>query len=117
MPRDAELYLADILEACRRIRGYVAGLDATGFAEDTRSADTVLRNLEIIGEAVKKLPPEMLARAPEIPWGDVAGLRDILAHAYFSVDLSLIWDIVQHELPALEAAIHRLADDRSRSAP
>jgi uncharacterized protein with HEPN domain len=64
---------------------------------------------------VKKLPPEMLARVPEIPWGDVAGLRNILAHAYFSVDLPLIWDVVQHEPPALEAAVHRLsqADDRS----
>jgi uncharacterized protein with HEPN domain len=108
MPRDTDLYVGDILEACRRVGGCVAGLDYTGFVDDTRTADAVLRNLEILGEAVKKLPPEMLADAPEIPWRDVAGLRDILAHAYFSVDLSLIWDIVQNELPALEAAIRRL---------
>ena len=50
----------------------------------------------------------MLAEAPEIPWRDVAGLRDVLAHAYFSVDLGLIWDIVRNELPALEAATRRL---------
>ena len=108
MPRDANLYLADILEACRRIGDYVVGLNFTSFVDDTRTTDAVLRNLEILGEAVKKLPPTMLAEAPEIPWRDVAGLRDVLAHAYFSVDLGLIWDIVQNELPALEAATRRL---------
>lgn len=108
MPRDADLYLADILEACRRIQDYTAGLGYTVFAADNRTTDAVLRNLEILGEAVKRLPPRMLAEAPEIPWRDLAGLRDILAHAYFSVDLTLIWDIVQNELPALETAARRL---------
>lgn len=108
MPRDVDLWLGDIVEACERIRGYVAGMDAAGFKADTRTSDAVLRNLEIIGEAVKKLPPELLARAPDVPWGDVAGLRDVLAHAYFRVDLALIWDTAKHELPALEAAVRRL---------
>ncbi len=110
MPREADLYLSDIAEARRRIRTYVAGLDHAGFADDTRTTDAVLRNLGIIGEAAKKLPPEMRAGVPEIPWGDVAGLRDILAHAYFRVDLSLIWDIVQNELPTLDSAVQRLRD-------
>ena len=66
-------------------------------------------------EAVKKLPPELLAQAPHVPWSDVAGFRDILAHAYFRVDLTLVWDIVQHELPALEEAARQLGaiDDES----
>jgi uncharacterized protein with HEPN domain len=108
MPRDARLWLADVLEACERIRAYVANSDFDGFMADTRTADAVLRNLEIVGEAVKKLPPELLAQAPHVPWSDVAGFRDILAHAYFRVDLTLVWDIVQHELPALEEAARQL---------
>jgi uncharacterized protein with HEPN domain len=108
MPRDARLWLADVLEACERVRAYVANSDFDGFMADTRTADAVLRNLEIVGEAAKKLPPELLAQAPHVPWSDVAGFRDILAHAYFRVDLTLVWDIVQNELPALEEAARQL---------
>jgi uncharacterized protein with HEPN domain len=115
MPRDTRLWLADLLEACGRIRAYVADGDLNEFLEDTRTADAVLRNLEIVGEAVKKLPPELLAQAPHVPWSDVAGFRDILAHAYFRVDLTLVWDIVQHELPALEEAARQLGTINEQS--
>lgn len=108
MPRDADLYLADILEACRRISDYIRGSDLAAFMLDTRNSDAVLRNLEIIGEAVKKLPPELRAREAEIPWKDIAGLRDNLAHAYFRIDLALIWDVVTSELPELDAAVRRI---------
>jgi uncharacterized protein with HEPN domain len=115
MPRDTRLWVDDVLEACERIRAYVADCDFDAFMADTRTSDAVLRNLEIVGEAVKKLPSELLAQAPHVPWSDVAGFRDILAHAYFRVDLTLVWDILQHELPALEEAARQLGaiDDES----
>jgi uncharacterized protein with HEPN domain len=107
MPRSAQLYLGDLLEMCRRIRDYTAGLDAASFAADGRTVDAVLRNLEIAGEAVKNLPPEVLAMAPEVPWQKVVRLRDLLAHAYHRIETAVIWRIVQDDVPVLEAVARR----------
>ena len=71
----------------------------------------VLRNLEVIGEAIKRLPVEWRERAPEIPWQDVAGLRDILIHQYQGVDFAIVWDIVANEVPALHGAVSELLND------
>lgn len=116
MPRDARLYLDDLVEACRYVRDFTAGLDAAAFAADHRTMHAVLRNLEIAGEAAKNLPPEMLARAPEVPWRKLIRLRDLLAHAYYRVDPAVVWDLVQGDVPALEAAARRLAAEY-RSPP
>ena len=109
MPRDVGLYLDDLLEACHDIREFTAGLDAVAFAADRRTVLAILRSLEIAGEIVKNLPPEMLARAPDVSWRKLIRLRDLLAHAYHRVDLAVIWDVVQNDVPALEAAARRLA--------
>ncbi len=70
--------------------------------------DGICRNLAIIGEAVKKLPPTLLERGPDIEWRKIAGLRDVLVHAYASVDLGIVWDVVQNKLPGLRRAIEAL---------
>lgn len=81
MSRDYKLYLADILEAIRKIESYVQGLSLQQFSEDEMRVDAVLRNIEIIGEATKNIPPEVRAKYPSIEWRKIAGLRDVAIHA------------------------------------
>lgn len=82
------------------------------FFSDRKTQDAVIRNLEIIGQVVRDLGPETLAaRRPEISWIRIAGARNILAHQYLGVDLSLIWNIVEHDLTALEAAVAGLLEE------
>lgn len=105
MSREVDLWLEDILESGRLVSGWTRGLTPAEFRADRRTVDAVLRNLEVIGEAVKHLPEDLRSREPTIPWRRIAGLRDVLAHAYFAVDLDLVWDVVAHHLePLLEAA-------------
>lgn len=100
--RTARLLLADMLDRFDRIERYIAGLDGVAFLQDSKTCDSVVRNLEIIGEAANRLPPELTQRHPEIPWRRIVGLRNRVVHEYFDVDLELVWEIVCVELPALK---------------
>ena len=108
MPRDYKVYLEDILEAIRRIREYTAGTSRAALERDTRTTDAVLRNLEIVGEAVKGLPASLREAESGVEWRKIAGLRDVLAHAYFDVDLDIVWDVLESKLPALEIEVRRI---------
>jgi len=111
MPRDPRLYLDDILEAIGQIQKYTAALDYGGFAEDRKTQDAVVRNLEIIGEPVRRLPESTRTGAAEIEWRKLVGLRNILTHEYFGVSLPLIWDVVENKLGPLEIACRKLLAD------
>ncbi|MBW3538993.1 MAG: DUF86 domain-containing protein [Planctomycetes bacterium] len=110
MSRDWRLFLDDILECCRRVRSYTAGLDQAGLVADLMAYDAVLRNLEIVGEAAKKIPPDVRQQMPDIEWTKIAGMRDWLAHAYFHVNADIVWDVVQNKLPDLEQTVQRYQD-------
>lgn len=108
MPRNPADRLHDIIEACEAIARYIAEYDAQSFATDPKTRDAVVRQFEIIGEAVKALPSEWTAREPGIQWRQIAGFRDVLAHAYFAVEVSVVWDAAAHKAPALRLACLRL---------
>jgi uncharacterized protein with HEPN domain len=102
--------LRDILEAIRRIGDYSRGMVYDQFVDDTRTQDAVIRNLEIIGEAAKKIPDDVKAQLEQIPWRRIAGTRDRLIHDYFGVNLEIVWIIIQDELPALSPLLKEYLD-------
>lgn len=105
--KDDRVYLGHILEAIQDIQQYAsAGRDA--FMTDRMRQDALIRKLEVVGEAVKNLSENTKQRQPEIPWRRIAGMRDRLTHAYFGVDLSLVWVAVERELPNLKTAVEEL---------
>jgi uncharacterized protein with HEPN domain len=108
MPRDSSADFDDILDAISAIRDYTQSLTRDDFGRDRKTVDAVLRNLEVIGEAVKQLPADVRSAHPDVEWQKIAGLRDILIHAYFGVDLDIVWDVVSNKLPALERRIREI---------
>ncbi len=112
MPKSYKLYLEDIRYSIAKIEAYTSGVSFEEFAGNSLIVDGTVRNLEIIGEAVKKLPPSLTEAHPEIAWKKMAGLRDILIHEYFGVDVKIIWDIVRHKLPELKEVVRKILSEK-----
>jgi uncharacterized protein with HEPN domain len=100
--RDWQFRVNDILEAIDKIERYTQDMDFSGWLEDEKTVDAVIRNIEVIGEASSHLPDEVLQRYKDIPWRLMKGIRNILAHEYFGVDLEIIWKTVKEDLPAIK---------------
>ena len=98
-PRDYRDHLDDISEAARKALEFVAGMDYEGFLRDEKTAYAVVRALEILGEATKRIPLEIRDRFPEVPWRSMAGIRDKLVHDYVSVNLEVVWKTITEDLP------------------
>ncbi len=105
--RDWRLFLADMKEAGEKVLRYTAGMDAASLAGDEKSRDAVLRNLEIIGEAAKRIPAAERAFLPHVDWRRIAGFRDIVAPAYFGIDDTILRDIVRNKVPELLTALRQ----------
>ena len=112
MSRIYSHYLADIVESCEYIRSFTAEMTLDEFKSDRKTVDAVARNLEIIGEATKNIPEEILAEKAEVPWKQVRRFRDKIAHHYFDLNLDRVWNIIETELEPLEAAVRDLLAKR-----
>jgi len=108
MPRPYRLYLEDILTAAGKIQDYTKALDFDDFKKNSMAVDAVLRNLEVIGEASKKIPRLIRTRYPDVEWKKIAGLRDIIIHEYFGLNMQILWDIITRKVPTLQNQIERI---------
>ncbi|MCX6666236.1 MAG: DUF86 domain-containing protein [Euryarchaeota archaeon] len=114
MPRDSKVFLKDILQAIERIEEYAGDFSFEDFCDNHLVQDGVVRNLEIIGEAVKHLPKEIEKKHPQVEWRKIAGLRDILIHAYFGVDRDIVWDVIVHKIPELKKQVSLILKKRKK---
>jgi len=108
MRRDYRLYIKDILDCIEKIEEFTAGMDYEDFVENDLVCSAVIRKLEVIGEASKKVPDFIRTRFSDIPWSDMARMRDKLIHFYFGVDYEIVWKVVKEELPKLKPKIERI---------
>ncbi len=114
MQRDYKTYFKDILMAIGKIERYTERLSFENFKDDELKVDGVVRNLEIIGEAVKKIPVEVRMKYPDVEWNKIAGVRDILIHAYFTVDLEILWGIIEDKLPGFKTRVIQIMDEMNK---
>jgi len=110
MKRDIRLFIEDILESIRLIKKYRGNLSKENLDNNQELKDSIVRRLEIIGEAVKNIPDDFKDKYPEVPWKKIAGLRDIIIHAYFNIDLDIMWDIIKEDLPDLKNKIKNILE-------
>lgn len=106
-------FLQHAVEAIHRVAEYTAGLDEAGFLSNAMVQDAVIRNIEVMGEAARNVErhhPEFAKSHPGIPWKDVYAMRNRVSHGYFSVDLEIVWQAIQRDIPALGEQLLRLLD-------
>ena len=104
-PRNFKLFITDILDAIRNIKEYTKDMNFDKFSTDKKTIDAVIRNLEIIGEAVKNIPTDIKMKHSKISWNLITGMRDKLIHEYFGVSIQIVWETVINDLPIFESQI------------
>lgn len=112
--RSLNLYLADIRTACEKILRYTQGMNRDAFLANELIFDATVRNIEIIGEAAKQVPEPIRAAYTQIDWRRIAGMRDIVAHAYFGLDVDIIWDVIQNKIPYLLTEVEQILNQASK---
>ena len=109
--KDRFVYIATALESIELIQSYTEGYDLTEFLDDRKTQDAVVRNLEIIGQALKDFGVELLLeKQPAMPWQQIAGMRNVLAHEYLGVDMEMVWETVQSHLGGLQQTLEKIME-------
>ncbi len=116
MMRNPELYLKDILESIDLIEQFVIGMELDDFKKDIKTSDAVIKRFENIGEATKNISDEIRAKHPEIPWKEMAGMRDKLVHFYFGVKHELVWTAIKNRIPAMKPLIASILKEMQEKA-
>lgn len=110
MVKQPIVFIQHMLDSLKLIEKYLKGISKEEFFSSIQLQDAVIRRLEIIGEAVKNLPENVIKENPTLPWKQIAGMRDILIHQYFGVDLDLTWEVIQVEMPVLKPKLEILLE-------
>lgn len=100
--------LDDILTALSEVEEFTRGMDYETFSEDKKTINAVIRSLEVLGEAAKRIPTSFRQKHPDLPWSKMAGMRDVLIHDYMGVDLKTVWKVAQERLPELKPSLEKL---------
>ncbi|WP_069133380.1 HepT-like ribonuclease domain-containing protein [Rhodohalobacter halophilus] len=108
--RKPDVYLQDILESIGHIQRFLEGVSEDEFYENVEKQDAVLRRLEIIGEAVKHLPDEIREDDPDVPWRQIAGMRDIIIHEYFGITLEMVWVVATEDILDLKTKVEEIIE-------
>ena len=111
MNRDYKLYVKDILDCIDKIEAFVEGMDFNTFVKDDKTSSAVVRKLEVIGEATKNIPKEIRQKYKELPWSDMAGMRDKVIHFYFGIDYEIVWKVIKERLPEIKPYIEKIIED------
>ena len=101
-------YLQDIFDSIGDIETFIKGMTFDEFACDKKTKNAVIRSIEVIGEATKKIPQSITKKHPTVPWKKMAGMRDKLIHEYFGIDISILWKVATEEIPPLKAEIQQI---------
>ena len=111
MKREYLDYLEDLVLAMDRAMSFITGMQYSSFKKDDKTVYAVIRAIEIIGEAAKKIPVAVKSKYPDIPWKEMAGMRDKLIHEYFGVKLDIVWNTVKNEIPSLHKRLAGIIDE------
>ena len=109
--RDHGSYIEDIIEHMNYAEGFIKNLSFKEFADDKKTVLSVTKCIEVVGEATKHIPDSIREKYPDIPWNDLAGIRDRLVHGYFKVNLEIVWTTVTQEFPELRPKMEKVLND------
>jgi uncharacterized protein with HEPN domain len=115
LKKDPVVFIGYIIECIELIEKYLEGNSREDFFSRTQLQDSIIRRIEIIGEAVKNLPGDFRNEHQEVPWQEIAGMRDILIHEYFGIDLDLTWEAVKTDIPDLKMKILKIKEELLRA--
>ena len=110
MKRNYRLYIQDISDCIRKIEQFVGEMSFEEFVKDDKTSSAIVRKLEIMGEATKNIPETIREKYRDIPWVDMAKMRDKIAHFYFGIDYEIIWEVIKNELPKIKPMIEKILD-------